>query len=449
MNSRRLLLALAAVALPACESDVNDDSTVPAVTRRVSVGAAGGEANRESENPDVTPDGRYVVFQSAAANLVPGDTNGKIDIFRKDLLSGAIVLVSVNDLGEPGDGDSTNPSISADGTRVAFESVSLNLSPGGTDVDDLPDIYVRDLGAATTVHVSQAEGGGPAFVTDGSFSPSISGDGRYVVFASDAEDIVSLPPNPGDTQVYRYDLDLLEAVMVSVSSAGDAGAGLSSFPSVSFDGRHVAFESTANDLVAGDAAPTDVFVRDLQAGTTERISVEHPSDPDGLADGANANGGSQTPRITPDGRFVAFASAASDLVPGDANGQADVFLFDRQAPGSMTRVSVSIGGGGASKACSNPAVSADGRFVAFLSEASNLVAGDLNGVLDHFLRDVALGATYRVSVRTGGAESTASSKGRPALTADGRHVLFTSDGPDLVVGDANGLSDVFLRGPHY
>jgi Tol biopolymer transport system component len=448
MSFRYALLALAALALPACEEDINDDSATPAVTRRVSVDVAGTEANRESERPDVTPDGRYVVFESAAGSLVPGDTNGKIDIFRKDLVSGAIVLVSVNDLGQAGDGDSTNPSISADGTRVAFESRALNLS-GGTDVDDLPDIYVRDLEAGTTVHVSQAEGGGPPLVGDGSFSPSISGDGRYVVFASDAEDIVSAPFNPGDTQVYRYDLEAPEVIMVSLSTSGEAGAGTSSVPSVSFDGRYVAFESTAQDLVANDAAPTDVFVRDMQAEATERISVEHPSNPDSLADGDNANGASQAPRITPDGRFVVFASDAPDLVEGDSNSQFDVFLFDRQVPTSMTKVSVSIGGGGGSRASSNPSVSPDGRFVAFLSEASNLVAGDLNDALDHFLRDVALGTTYRVSVRTGGAETSGSSTGRPALTADGRFVLFASQGPNLVVGDTNGLADIFIRGPHY
>lgn len=435
MNSRKLALLAAALALPACEEDINDDSTAPAVTRRISLAADGSEGDRASSNPDLTPDGRYAVFDTAAA-LVAEDTNGKVDIYRKDLLTGAIVLVSVNDLGEPGDGDSTRPSISADGSRVAFQSFAVNLASGDTDQDaSTSDIYVRDLAAGTTLHVSQAEGGGPAFATNGSSSPAISGDGLYVAFASDAEDLQSAAPilNP-TTWIYRVEIDTGLAEMVTVTTLDEAAEAESDRPSISFDGAWVAFDSSESGLVDGDVNGTsDVFVRDMSLGSTERIG---------------GNGPSSEARLSPDGRYLAFTSAAFDLVPGDVNGLPDVFLRDRQAL-STTKVSASVVGGGAAGQSSLPVVSADGRYVAFLSEAPNLVPGDANNVRDHFLRDLATGATYRVSVRTGGAPGTDTSEARPALTADGRFVAFASRAPELVVGDSNGDIDVFLRGPNY
>lgn len=425
MSFRKLSLLAAALALPACEEDVNDDSTSPAVTLRVSTGVGGLEADRACQNPDLTPDGRYAVFETAAA-LVPGDLNGRIDIYRKDLATGAIVLVSVNDLGDPGDGDSTRPSISADGSRVAFQSLSTNLS--ATDADPTSDVYVRDLTAGTTTHVSQAEGGGPSTPDDdGSFAPAISGDGLWVAFVSDAADLVSVPPNiVPENQIFRVELASGAAEMLTVTTLGDAAEAPSDRPSLSFDGSEAAFESFEDDLVAGDAnGAADVFV--WSGGTLELLG---------------GNGNSAEARISPDGRFVAFSSEASDLAPGDVNGVADVFVHDRQGP-TTTRASLGAG------QSSSPAVSSDGRFVAFVSAAPNLVPGDTNGVSDHFLRDVAAGRTYRLSVRTGGAQASGESVGRPALSGDGRFALFASAAPDLVVGDANGGSDVFLRGPNY
>lgn len=441
MSSRTPRLVLAALLLPACSSDVNDGDVNPAVTRRVSVAASGAEANRACRNPDVTPDGRYVVFESAAGNLVPGDVNGRIDVFRKDLRTGEILLVSVNTAGEQGDGDSTNPSISDDGSRVAFASQATNLA--ATDGSSEEDVYVRKIPEGETVHVSQAAAGGPPFSIDAYASghPHLSTDGGFVAFASTGMDLDPDVFNDGSVQIFLHDLSAGTTRLVSLSTSGSSGAGASDRPSVSAFGAFVAFHSEASDLVDDDGNLfNDVFVRDMSSGETERVSEAHA--------GGDPDGGSLKARVTPDGRHVVFESTASNLVPDDLNGQSDVFIVDRTA-GTCERVSRSPSGGLASKASTEADVSPDGRFVVFLSEAPNLVPGDANGVQDVFWHDRASRTTYRVSVRTGGAEGSLGSEGRPASTSDGRFVVFASEAPELAVDDANGVDDIFLRGPLY
>lgn len=451
MSSRAARLVLASLVLPACSSDVNDGSVNPAVTRRLSLSASGAEASRESRHPDLTPDGRYLVFESAAGDLVDVDPNGKVDVFRKDLLTGEILLVSVGPNGEPGNGDSTNPSISADGTRVAFQSQADNFA--ATDGNAQLDVFVRKIPESETLHLSQAAAGGPPSGIEpvNSGAPRLSPDGRYVVFVSNGEDLDgSITPNFAQfSQVYRHDLDAPGNLMVSVRPDGEPSEGIADTPDVSADGLYVVFTSASADLVDDDVnGADDVFLREIGPAQTVRLSVEHPSDPDGLADGENAGGGSRNPRITPDGRVVVFESDAPDLDPGDFNAQTDVFRLDRSS-GEIRRVSRSLSGSGAGAPCVDGRPSADGLFVAYRSLASNLVAGDTNGQPDHFWHDVARDATYRLSVRTGGAQSFASSEDRPVLTADGRYAVFASTGPDLVVGDLNGVADVFMRGPLY
>jgi hypothetical protein len=183
-----------------------------------------------------------------------------------------------------------------------------------------------------------------------------------------------------------------------------------------------------------------VFVHDRQTGATERISVDSA--------GGQTNGYIPQPEtISSDGRFVAFESDASSLVPGDSNGEQDVFVHDRQT-GATERVSVKSSGGQANGPSHNnpPAISADGRFVAFASFASNLVAGDSNGLLDVFVHDRQTGATERVSVDSSGGQAGGGSSGGPEISADGRFVIFGSDASNLVPGDSNGSADVFVHG---
>src|SRR6266404_4977766 len=234
---------------------------------------------------------------------------------------------------------------------------------------------------------------------------------------------------------------------VSVTSGGTEGNGASLGSALSADGRFVAFDSAATDLVAGDTnGVSDVFVHDRQTGTTERVSV--------ASGGAQGDGSSGLigfafpPALSADGRFIAFISSATSLVAGDTNGATDVFVHDRQT-GTTARVSVASGGTQANNVSSYPALSADGRFVAFQSDATNLVVDDTNGATDVFVHDRQTGATERVSVASGGGTQGNGNSGGffafPALSADGRLVAFQSDATNLVAVDTNGATDVFVH----
>jgi Tol biopolymer transport system component len=222
----------------------------------------------------------------------------------------------------------------------------------------------------------------------------------------------------------------------SVGPGGVQGNMQSFLPGLSADGRFVVFGSVATNLVAGDTnGEADVFVRDRQAGTSERVSVG--------PGGVEANSNSFGSAITADGRFVAFESRAENPVAGDTNGEFDVFVRDRQG-GVTERVSVLPGGGQPDGGSFAPAISADGRFVAFLSRATNLVAGDTNGEVDVFVHDRQTGATKRVSVGPGGAQADGQSL-PPAISADGLFVAFDSPATNLVADDTNSADDVFVH----
>ncbi len=227
---------------------------------------------------------------------------------------------------------------------------------------------------------------------------------------------------------------------VSVASNGtqgnDGSAAYSGSPAISANGRYVAFASGSSNLVPGDTNDrTDVFVRDLRSGTTRRVSV--------AGDGTQANHGSHAPAISADGRYVTFASVASNLVPGDTNHTGDVFVRDLRS-GTTRRVSVAGNGAQGNHSSYGSAISADGRYVAFLSDASNLVPGDTNGASDVFVRDRRSGTTRRVSVAGNGTQGNLDS-GDQAISADGRYVAFDSYASNLVPGDTNDNQDVFVR----
>ncbi|MEN6642914.1 MAG: Ig-like domain-containing protein [Armatimonadia bacterium] len=223
---------------------------------------------------------------------------------------------------------------------------------------------------------------------------------------------------------------------VSVATGGAQGDDKSFDSSISANGRYVAFYSRARNLVAGDTnCYPDVFVHDCTTGSTTRVSV--------ATGGAQANGDSDRPSISADGRYVAFVSEASNLVAGDTGDFQDVFLHDRTT-GTTTRVSVATGGAQANGHNFDPSISADGRYVAFSSWGSNLVAGDTNERDDVFVHDRTTGTTTRVSVATGGAQGDSTS-GYPSISANGRYVAFESEASNLVAGDTNGTYDVFIR----
>jgi Tol biopolymer transport system component len=304
---------------------------------------------------------------------------------------------------------------------------------GGDHTVHWTDIFVRDLVARTTVRASvDTEGGDP---NGGSFAPSITPDGRYVAFYSSASDLVPGDGN-GYDDVFVRDLVAGTTVRVSVGAGGGDANSASRSPSISADARYVAFDSYASDLVAADGNGfADVFVRDLVAGTTVLASVD--------TNGGDSDGHTFAPSLSADGTDVAFYSYASDLVPGDQNGVVDVFVRNLVA-GTTVRASVSTDGGDAHDSSWQPSISADGQHVAFWSYAGDLVVKDGNHLADIFVRDLVAGTTVRASVDTAGHDSDGGSFAC-ALSSDGRYVMFQSNASDLVTGDGNGLSDVFLR----
>jgi RHS repeat-associated protein len=417
---------------------VYDRST--GVTARVSVGLAGTQANDNSYETAISGDGRYVVFRSAASNLVAGDTNGALDVFVYDQIAGAVAdpsplpettRASVITGGGQANGDSTNlPSVSPEGRYVVFESAASNLVAG--DTNGTGDIFLQDRQTGVTSRVSVGPGGAQS--NGQSTYTAVSADGRYVAFTSYASNLVAGDTN-GQPDVFVYDRQAGVTTRVSVGLAGAQPNGYSAYVSMSADGRYVAFTSYASNLVAGDTNGfPDVFVYDRSTGVTTRVNVG--------PGGVQANGSSYQPVMSSDGRYVAFRSTATNLVAGDTNGTDDIFVYDRLL-GQLTRVSVGAGGVQANGFSLSPSISADGRFVAFESYATNLVAGDTNGQPDIFVYDRSTGVTTRVSIGLGGAQTTAYSFD-PSISGDGRYVAFRSLASNLVTGDAAGFVDIFV-----
>jgi Tol biopolymer transport system component len=410
------------------------EATISGMTTLVSVSSDGTQGNWPSSFSSISADGRYVAFWSQASTLVSGDTNGTDDVFIHDMQTGQTTRVSVASNGTQANGDSYVPSISADGRYVAFESSASNLVGG--DTDGWRDIFIHDMQTGQTTRVSVTSNGTQA--NGNSVKPSISADGRYVAFDSYASNLVSGDTN-GTDDVFIHDMQTGQTTRVSVTSNGMQANSDSDKPSISSDGRYVAFESSASNLVGGDTNGwLDVFIHDMQTGQTTQVSV--------ASDGTQGNAYSGNPSISADGQYVAFESWATNLVSGDTNGTDDVFIHDMQT-GQTTRVSVASNGTQANSDSGRPSVSADGRYVAFESSASNLVGGDTSGTDDVFIHDTQTGQTTQVSVASDGTRASGSSY-NPSVSADGQYVAFDSYASNLVSGDTNNWQDVFVHESH-
>jgi Tol biopolymer transport system component len=265
----------------------------------------------------------------------------------------------------------------------------------------------------------------------------ISADGRYVAFYSYASSLVPDDTN-GDTDIFVHEIQTGITSLISVSTAGTQ-ANIGSFdPSISADGQVVAFTSEASNLVPGDGnGLPDVFVRDIQTGITSRVSVSTAGTEGSFPD--------FNPAISGNGRYVAFESESFNLVSGDTNNEIDIFVHDTQT-GITSRVSVSTAGTQANGGSFHPAFSGDGRYVAFHSYASSLVPGDGNDATDIFVRGIQTGITSRVSVSAAGTEGNGFSA-TPAVSADGRYVVFESDSDNLVAGSIPSSTSQIYRAP--
>jgi len=355
---------------------------------RVSVGPGGTEGNGDSRHPSISWDGRYVAFESRASNLITGDGNESRDIFVHDRAIGYTSRVSEPSGGgnalwpcplcgchcpaplEGGlEGGSCDASISADGRYVTFESSACNLDWGEGD-----GTFLHDRVTEETTRLVVDNG----LVRPSCWSASISGDGRYVACVSLASYLVANDTNNANDVFVR---DRLAATTWCASMGVNeaTGMGSSGSPSISGDGRFVAFESYASNLAPGDYNGTsDIFVYDREANETTLVSKN--------GNGQSASGASRNPCLSPDGRYVSFESSASDLVADDGNGCTDIFLHDRET-GETVRVSVSTEGLETDGASGASCVNATGRFVVFDSIANHLVLDDSNTAWDIFLRD--------------------------------------------------------------
>lgn len=434
MHQRPRLLTLALLA-PSLALPALADGPGPS---RVSVSSTGAEGNGssgpsgETRVHAVSDDGRYVAFLSQASNLVSGDTNNRLDVFRRDRQTGTTVRVSVGDAGQEGDKNSLGLAMSADGRFVAFSSDATNLVAG--DANGVPDVFVWDAQTGTSTCVSRTPGG--ATGNGASAAPAISGDGLLVGFESFASDLVAVDGN-GFSDVFLHDRASGVTSLVSATPGGAAGNGVSEMPALSADGSTFVFSSGATDL--GPADPNnlrDLYVRDLTSGTMERVTKP----------GVTFNGTSVEPSVSADGRWIAFSSGATNIVPNTQT-IGNVFLHDRQT-GSFEIASLGLDGTDGNGPSFHASLSADAQWVAFQSSATDLVPGDTNIAYDVFVRNLDQGWTERVSVDHTGAQLDIASRA-PALGADGRFCAYHTPDGDVVPDDFNGTYDVFLHDRGY
>ncbi len=391
----------------------------------------------DSQFARVSGNGRYVVFHTDATNVIPAgtpedgsgdwpdydgaDEDEENNVFLYDQETGKLELISVSTGGELGNGCSTKPSVSADGRYVVFQSSSDNLT--ADDVNESADIFLRDRVAKTTICVSKRDGSIDPGDSDDECAdwPQISADGTRITYRSAAIDIV-----PGAEvncpNIFVYDVALRTTKIASVSNDGDVPDDATHWPTLSGNGRYVAFrghDELADDSQDDGSCYPQVFVRDLKDGKTTLASVS--------LDGYTSEGQSRWPSLSSDGRYIAFQSSAGDLVEDDNNGDSDIFVRDL-VDGVTTRVSVALDPAEEADNCSrNPAISADGRYVTFSSWASNLVDNDTNDSEDVFVYDMTTGETDLLSEDYPSQNDSDEDFGKPSISSNGYTIAFHSD----------------------
>lgn len=401
---------------------------------RLNLNPQGGVAYASSGTADMTPDGRFVALGSDAYSLVAGDTNGFQDAFVRDRQLGVTELVSLSSTGAQLSGSSNPVRISADGRYVLFMSWADDVHPD--DPDTLLDFFVRDRTLGTTELISRRPAGSPIGCE---FEADMSSDGRFVVFYSADKLIV-----PGDTDdsldVFLHDRNSTTTILVSVDGQGiKPGIPGAGFPSVSDDGKRVTFLAPAPNWIPGNSLTEQIWLKDLNDDSVQLITVRPDGQPSFLP--------SLTSSISGNGRFVAFMNRGDDLTPDEIyNGWIeDIYVRDVEA-GATELITKSWTGGPANHYSTYPSITADGRFVAFVSYASNLVALDGNGsgIPDVFVHDRQTSVTTLASVGHQGQFSSQGAYGA-RVSDDGRVVTFTSLDPGLLPGSGVYNYDAYLR----
>jgi len=417
------------------------DPATAGTTSRANVSSTEAQADFGSTWSALNHSGRYVAFDSQATNLAPEDVEATTDVFLRDRANGTTMLVSRANggIGANSNGSDTRPSVSSNGSVVAWESLATNLDPA--DLDGITDIFLRNFSTLATTLISRATGAAGAKGNGTSGFADVSYQGNAVAFQS-----VSTNLDPADVDV-ASDIfirlgTLTEYVSRATGAAGAAANGSNSNPSIGGSGGHlVAFDSTSTNLDPADTdASLDVFVRDVNSDTTEYVSRAS-----GVA-GAAGNSDSDSADISPLSDLVAFDSMASNLHPDDNDTDFDIFVRDLS---DDTTVLVSrasgISGAPSNGHSSAPSISADGRYVVFISSASNLVPNDTNIGFDLFVRDLQANTTVRVSLDEDGDQvANPDTFINSVISGNGRSSAFSYPDP-LVSDDSNFTSDIYVR----
>ncbi len=397
-----------------------------ASTTRISVATDGTEGNGASARPSISADGRYVAFQSWATNLVVNDTNNAWDIFVHDRTNGVTTRVSVATNGDQANGSSYAPSISADGRYVAFQSDANNIV--ADDSNGHSDIFIHDLQNGTTAIVSLAQDGSPA--NGDSSDPSVNGDGHHVAFTSDASNLVSNDAD-GVADVYVRDVAADHTVLASTTNAQDLGNRGSSGASISNDGRFTVYASQTTSLGPSLDHP-EIYVYDRNDGSDTMVSISN--------DGAPSNGSTYRPAISGNGEYVVFDSGdTTNLVAGMTGG---VFMHNLETDVTTGVLPTGIAA----------QLNIDGRFVVFAASRQYLSPTDPTGAIDVYRLDRQTGTTIRVSQNDSGEPGNGesgtyelgASGHATSVSETGQFVAFTSSADNLVPGDTNDDWDVFV-----
>lgn len=407
-------------------------------TQRANVRTGDTYSPASAQDTAISGNGRYTAFVSVGyfnGNSEPAPPD--LDVFLHDHQMNITERISVDSNGVHAQGANVDPIVNDDGNIVAFRSTASNLVTD--DTNGMRDVFVRDRQAGTTerINVDSNENQSAGDITIGR-GLSISGDGRYVAFDTRANGLVAADTD-NNWDVYVRDRLLGTTEIVSIDSDENHTAASSFSPSISDDGRYIAFVSAASWGPLDTNGEFDVYLRDRVAGFTQRVSINSISS-------LQSNGRSDQPAITGDGLRIAYVSTSTDLVADDNNAEPDVFVYDRTV-GQSTRVSL-VGYSilEANGASDTPSISNNGRFVAFRSDANNLVAMDTNGVGDLFVRDTQNLRTFRVSDALNGDQSDAAAEVTrgSSLSNDGRYVAFRTYA-QLIEGDNNTLPDAYHR----